>query len=156
MRKPRTRPPVRPEGIGGMPGPSLYDMLLGHIGGEPLEAHDENTLEILSIMENLRRILNTRAGALAHLPDYGLPDLTEVYKALPASARQLQARIEHTVLRYEPRVRAVDIDLNDDGDPGMAVSFDMTCHARNAGLVRYGAHFDPGGRALLEWRRRQA
>jgi type VI secretion system protein len=25
------------------PGPSLYDMLLGHIGGEPLDAYDDKT-----------------------------------------------------------------------------------------------------------------
>lgn len=44
-------------------GPSLYDMLLGHINGDALDDHDDNTLEILSVLENLRRILNTRGNA---------------------------------------------------------------------------------------------
>lgn len=139
-----------------MPGPSLYDVLLGHVGGEPLHVHDDRTLEILSVMENLKRILNTRAGSLKHLPDYGLPDLTDIYKALPASAHLLQARMETTLLRYEPRLKAIDIDLVEDDEPGMTVGFDMTCHFRNRGLVRYGTYFDPSGRALLEWRRRQS
>jgi type VI secretion system protein len=54
-------------------------MLLGHIGGEPLDAYDDKTLEMMSVQQNIRRILNTRAGALKHLPDYGLPVLTNFY-----------------------------------------------------------------------------
>jgi type VI secretion system protein len=65
-------------------GPSLYDMLFGHIDGEALEEHDDKTLEILSVQANIRRILNTRAGAVKHVPDYGLPDLTDVYNYRPS------------------------------------------------------------------------
>jgi hypothetical protein len=43
-------------------GPSLYDMLLGQIGGEPLDAYGDRTLECLSMQQNVQRILNTRAG----------------------------------------------------------------------------------------------
>ena len=91
-------------------GPSLYDMLLGQICGEPIDAHDDRTLECLSIQQNVRRILNTRAGALKHLPDYGLPDLTNIYKALPASAHVLKQQMEATLLKYEPRIRSIDGD----------------------------------------------
>jgi type VI secretion system protein len=54
--------------------------------------------EILSVQQNIRRILNARAGALKHLPDYGLPDLTNIYKALPASAHLLRQQMEATLL----------------------------------------------------------
>lgn len=84
-------------------GASLYDMLLGHIDGEALEDHDDSTLEMLSVQANIRRILNTRARALKHFPDYGLPDLTEVYKNLPASVHDLRNRTEGTLLKFEPR-----------------------------------------------------
>ncbi len=75
-------------------GPSLYEMLLGQIDGEPLSDFDDRTLEVLSVQQNVRRILNTRAGALKHLPDYGLPDLTNIYKALPASSQALKEQME--------------------------------------------------------------
>jgi type VI secretion system protein len=116
-------------------GPSLYDMLLGHIGGEPFHAYDDKTLEIMSVQQNIRRILNTRAGALKHLPDYGLPDLTNIYKALPASAHLLKQQMETTLLAYEPRIRAIDVDYIDNADPGVLVSYEMTCHLKKAGLV---------------------
>ncbi|KWN73507.1 type VI secretion system baseplate subunit TssE [Burkholderia stagnalis] len=133
-------------------GPSLYDMLLGQIGGEPIDAHDDTTLECLSIQQNVRRILNTRAGALKHLPDYGLPDLANIYKALPASAHVLKQQMEATLLKYEPRIRSIDVEITDNHDPGILVSFEMTCHLKNAGLVRFGTYFEPPGRLRVERR----
>ncbi|PTU32887.1 type VI secretion system baseplate subunit TssE [Stenotrophobium rhamnosiphilum] len=133
-------------------GPSLYDMLLGHIDGVSLDDHDSNTLEIMSVLENLRRILNTRAGTLKHLPNYGLPDLTMVYRNLPASIHQLKAQIEATLLVYEPRIRAIDVEVTPT-EPGMMISYEMTCHLKKRGLVRFGTHYEPEGRTRLEWRR---
>ncbi|GAB7534762.1 type VI secretion system baseplate subunit TssE [Burkholderia sp. 3C] len=133
-------------------GPSLYDMLLGQIGGEPLDAYDGRTLECMSVQHNVQRILNTRAGALKHLPDYGLPDLTNIYKALPASAHLLRQQMETTLLKYEPRIRSIDIDLLDNDDPGVLVNFEMTCHLKKAGLVRFGTYFEPPGRMRVKRR----
>lgn len=132
------------------PGPSLYDMLLGQIGGEPLDAYDDKTLEIMSVQQNVRRILNTRLGALKHLPDYGLPDLTNIYKALPASSHLLRQQMETTLLKFEPRIRAIDVEIIENDDPGVLVSFEMTCHLKRSGLVRFGTYFEPPGRMRLE------
>jgi len=131
-------------------GPSLYDMLHGHIGGVPLDAYADKTLETISVQQNIRRILNTRAGALKHLPGYGLPDLTNIYKALPASAHLLKQQMESTLLAYEPRIRAIDVDYIDNADPGMLVSYEMTCHLKMAALVRFGTYFEPPGRMRVE------
>ncbi|WP_233881439.1 type VI secretion system baseplate subunit TssE [Paraburkholderia flagellata] len=130
-------------------GPSLYDMLLGQIGGESLDAYDDRTLECLSVQQNVQRILNTRAGALKHLPDYGVPDLTNIYMALPASAHQLRDQMQATLLKYEPRIRSIDVSILADNDPGVLVSFEMTCHLRKDGLVRFGTYFEPPGRLRL-------
>ena len=130
-------------------GPSLYDMLLGQIGGEPLDAYDDRTLECLSVQQNVRRILNTRAGALKHLPNYGLADLTNVYKALPASAQALKQQMEATLLKYEPRIRAIDVEIIENDDPGVLMSFEMTCHLKKAGLVRFGTYFESPGRLRI-------
>lgn len=48
--------------------------------GLPLQAVSENTQVILSVLDNMQRILNTRAGSLKHLPDYGLPDMTKILR----------------------------------------------------------------------------
>jgi len=125
-------------------------MLLGHIDGEPLDSHDDKTLEILSVQANIRRILNTRAGAIRHVPDYGLPDLTDVYRNLPASVHDLRNQMETTLLKFEPRLRMVEVEIGDKPDPGLMVSFTIVCHLRKAGLVRFGAYFEPPGRTRVE------
>jgi type VI secretion system protein len=131
-------------------GHSLYDKLLGQIDGVPLDAHDDRTLEILSVQQNILCILNTRASALKHLPDYGLPDLTNIYKSLPASAHLLKQQMEATLLVYEPRIRSIDVAYLDNPDPGVLVSYEMTCHLKKAGLVRFGTYFEPPGRMRVQ------
>lgn len=137
-----------------MSGPSLYDMLLGQIDGVPLDSWDEHTQECMSVQRNVQRILNTRAGALKHLPDYGLPDLTNIYKALPASSHLLREQMERTLLKYEPRIRAIDVAILENDDPGIFVNFELTCHLKRAGLVRFGTYFEPPGRLRLQQRRK--
>jgi type VI secretion system protein len=106
--------------------------------------------EILSIQHNIRRILNARAGALKHRAGCGLADLTNIYKALPASAHLLKQQMEATLLVYEPRIRSIDVEYIDNPDPGVLVSYVMTCHLKNAGLVRFGTSFEPPGRMRVQ------
>lgn len=51
--------------------PSLYEMLLQNFDGD-LDLHQisEEDQHTLSVLDNMQRILNSRAGTLAHLPDY--------------------------------------------------------------------------------------
>jgi type VI secretion system protein len=53
------------------------------------------------------------------------------------------------VLKYEPRVRAIDIDIRET-DPGMLLSFTMVCHLHQEGLVRFGTHFTTDGQTRLD------
>ncbi|SEL44616.1 type VI secretion system protein [Pseudomonas agarici] len=83
--------------------PSLYEMLLQNFAGEldlcRVQQEDQYTL---SVLDNLQRILNSRAGALSHLPDYGLPDMGMILQGLPASAHGLMDTLAVTLLKYEP------------------------------------------------------
>jgi type VI secretion system protein len=92
--------------------PSLYEVLLQNFDGE-LELHRvaEADQQALSVLDNLRRILNSRAGALSHLPDYGLPDMGVILQGLPATAHDLIGTMTDAVLKYEPRLAAVSIEL---------------------------------------------
>lgn len=126
-------------------GPALYEILTGHLGdGTPIETYDNRTLTFLSVMDSLRRILNTRAGSLKHMPDYGLPDLSNIYRHLPNSAYDLLSKMKSTLLKYEPRLNSLEIELmpNDDG---LALKYMLTCHLHKSGLVRFGTYFEPAG-----------
>lgn len=59
--------------------PSLYEMLLGNFaGGLDLHNVSEENQVILSVLDNMQRILNCRAETLSPLPDYGLPDMSKI------------------------------------------------------------------------------
>lgn len=64
--------------------PSLYETLYGNFtGGLDLHQVSEENQVILSVLDNMQRVLNCRAGTLAHLPDYGLPDMTKILRGMP-------------------------------------------------------------------------
>lgn len=43
------------------------------------------------------------------MPDYGLPDLVTIYQGLPDSITTLQQAIKHTLEKYEPRLKYVEV-----------------------------------------------
>lgn len=124
-------------------GPSLYEKLLGNfLDGSATDDWDERTQLLYSVMDNIRVILNSRQGSLKHLPDYGLPDLSLVYRHLPASAHMLRQHIATVLLKYEPRLRAIDITLVEP-DQAELLNYELACHLRQSGLVRFGTFFTP-------------
>lgn len=130
-------------------GPGLFETITGHFAnGSRIDEFDAATQTFLSVQDNIQRILNSRRNGLAHLPDYGLDDLSEIYRHLPSSAHKLRHAIEATILKYEPRVKAIDIQVSET-EPGMLLSFTMSCHLHQEGLVRFGTHFTPDGRTRL-------
>ncbi|MDB5838008.1 MAG: hypothetical protein JWR14_7838 [Caballeronia sp.] len=130
-------------------GPGQFEVETGHFAnGDPIGLHDRSTQTFLSVRDNIQRILNSRRNSLAHLPDYGLGDLSKIYRHMPASAHTLRREIEDTLLKYEPRLKSIDIASANTED-GMLLSFTMTCELHQGGLVRYGTHFTPEGQARL-------
>ena len=135
--------------------PSLYEVLLQHFSGE-LELHTvaEQDQHTLSVLDNLQRILNSRAGALAHLPDYGLPDMGTVLQGLPGSAHSLKSTMASTLLKYEPRVAAVDIELLPQALPGH-LEYAMDLQLSDGRHVTFGTTLAPEGRVVVRHLKRQ-
>lgn len=138
-----------------MPRPSLYDTLYGSVAGG-LELHHLSQEEqlILSVLDNLQRILNCRAGTLTHLPDYGLPDMTKILQGMPGTAHQLIAILSEVLLKYEPRLKRLDVILLEQTRPG-ELRYAIDAELKKVGLVRYGTEFMPEGRVLLRHLKQQ-
>ncbi|WP_252721135.1 type VI secretion system baseplate subunit TssE, partial [Acinetobacter nosocomialis] len=80
-----------------------YEMLTGNFsGGLDLKQVSEENQVILSVLDNMQRVLNCRAGTLAHLPDYGLPDMTKILQGMPGTAHELMGTLSAVLLKYEP------------------------------------------------------
>ncbi|AYN27040.1 type VI secretion system baseplate subunit TssE [Buttiauxella sp. 3AFRM03] len=135
--------------------PSLYEMLAGNFtGGLDLHLVSEPDQVILSVLDNMQRILNCRAGALAHLPDYGLPDMTTILQGMPGTAHELMRTLSDVLLKYEPRLKKIEVVLLEQSIPG-ELRYAIDAELRGIGLVRYGTDFRPEGRVLIRHLKQQ-
>ena len=135
--------------------PSLYEMLAGNFtGGLELNGVSEQNQVILSVLDNMQRILNCRAGTLAHLPDYGLPDMTKILQGMPGTAHQLMTTLSEVLLKYEPRLRRIDVVMLEQAIPG-ELRYAIDAELKGVGLVRYGTEFMPEGKILIRHLKQQ-
>lgn len=138
-----------------MPRPSLYETLLGNFnGGLELHQVSEEDQLILSVLDNMQRILNTRAGTLSHLPDYGIPDMSKILQGMPGTAHQLMTTLSATLLKYEPRLKKIAVVMSEQSMPG-ELRYAIDAELKGGGLVRYGTEFMPEGRVLIRHMKQQ-
>ena len=138
-----------------MPRPSLYETLFGNFsGGLDLQSVSEENQLILSVLDNMQRILNCRAGTLAHLPDYGLPDMTKILQGMPGTAHQLITILSAVLLKYEPRLSKITVVMQEQTQPG-ELRYAIDAELKGIGLVRYGTEFMPEGRVLIRHLKQQ-
>lgn len=135
--------------------PSLYEMLAGNFtGGLELKQVSEQDQVILSVLDNMQRVLNCRAGTLAHLRDYGLPDMTKILQGMPGTAHQLMATLSVVLLKYEPRLQRINVVMLEQAIPG-ELRYAIDAVLKGIGLVRYGTEFMPEGRVLIRHLKQQ-
>ncbi|QIT28313.1 type VI secretion system baseplate subunit TssE [Raoultella terrigena] len=135
--------------------PSLYEILYGNFtGGLDLNLVNEQDQTILSVLDNMQRILNCRAGTLAHLPDYGLPDMTKILQGMPGSAHELMGTLSAVLLKYEPRLKSISVILLEQAIPG-ELRYAIDAELKGVGLVRYGTEFMPEGRIFIRHLKQQ-
>jgi type VI secretion system protein len=99
---------------------SLYDILVGYFTHEGLEPVDTDLTYFKrlseeeklrkSIIENLTMVLRTRQGSLAHLSDFGLPDIMQIYIDSGYTFDPLKKQLRDTILKYEPRIANVRLE----------------------------------------------
>ena len=135
--------------------PSLYETLLGNFaGGLALSQVNAQNQVILSVLDNMQRILNCRAGALSHLPDYGLPDMSKILQGMPGTAHSLMEALSSVLLKYEPRLKSLTVTLLPQVIPG-ELAYAIDAELKGIGLVRYGTDFMPEGRVLIRHLKQQ-
>ncbi|PBJ01004.1 type VI secretion system baseplate subunit TssE [Pseudomonas sp. ACN5] len=135
--------------------PSLYETLLQNFNGDlDLYRVSEEDQHTLSVLDNLQRILNSRAGALAHLPDYGLPDMGQILQGLPGSAHQLMGIMQETLIKYEPRLATVNIELLEQTLPGH-LEYRLDVLLNSGRQITFGTTVAPEGKVLVRHLKRQ-
>lgn len=135
----------------------LFESLTGHFLDEtPLEAIAPQRRRVVSIMDHLGRMFNTRQGSLSHMSDYGLPDVSEIYRKMPDGIEELQSAIKNAIERYEPRlinVRVVKREPEEGNE--FRLMFILSGElAGGGGLVRFQTTFTSIGKSsIAPWKR---
>jgi type VI secretion system protein len=80
--------------------------------------------ETRSILQHLARLLNTRQGSVSILPDYGVPDLTNVPGDSIQEIRQnIEQILQKVVQKYEPRLAKVRMKMSQSERDAFALRF---------------------------------
>ena len=90
-----------------------------------------------SVKSHLPRLLSSRQGSLAHLPDYGLPDIAALYLGLPYTRDHIMACLRHCIATYEPRIRHPHIRSLDLGDTQDGAAFEVSGEMLHQFRIRY-------------------
>jgi type VI secretion system protein len=94
---------------------------------EPDRRSREDTGRVIdSVLLHLQRILNTKEGSVPIAEDFGLPDFTDLIDNYPESIKDLERSIRKMVLKYEPRLRAVQVKFIPQEEATLSLDFQIT------------------------------
>ena len=96
--------------------------LLSRIGGGGTSKHDDDAA---SVLEHLRVLLNSRRGEAPTVPEYGVPDITDLVHTLPSGIAGLTRALRDTILAYEPRLKNVNVRSVESDEP-LVLRFEIT------------------------------
>ena len=111
---------------------SLYDLLIGQFSSESKnideidfgdfkELSEEQKLRS-SVIENLRMVLSTRQGSVQHLPDFGMPDILQLYFDSDNSIEPIKKELRNVILKYEPRISELQVQKTDFDQESMKIT----------------------------------
>lgn len=113
---------------------------------------EKDNIKFLSVKKHLAQLLNTRKGSVHYLPDYGLPDLNEIYQQLPESMGDLVSSVKNLILAYETRLMDVNITpyLSDEVNCVVYLKLQAVFYSCKT-PVHFDTYFLSGGEAKIEW-----
>jgi len=128
----------------------LYDILTGEFAnGRPVSSVSEEQQYLLSIVSNLNYLFNSRQGSLEHLSDYGLPDITEIYRDIPDSIQKLKRAIQDAVEKYEPRLKQVRVHYKETDSSNFRIVFILSASLLNDERVKFQTTFSSQEKAQV-------
>lgn len=133
-----------------MPDRSLMERLRDPRAGAERTTREDTEALADSVLAHLRRMLNTRQGIASTVPDYGIPDLTDLVHNFPEALSIVQRSIRASIEQYEPRLRNVTVSHRADEDDPFHLRFDIRGQLvteRERMPVAFSTTLDASGRA---------
>lgn len=129
---------------------ALFDKLANPVRYTSIEV--ERSDEIDSVCKHIHSLLNSRRGVLAHMKDYGLPDVEDIYEGLPYSQQTLAFEVKKLIEKYEPRVRMVNVLARDIQQNDCVIKLEIQAFLVSGLAISLSTKFASGGRANVQRR----
>lgn len=103
-----------------------------------------------SILKHLGYLFNTRKGTLTHLPEYGLPDVVEIYQNLPHSLHDFVEAVRKLIIQYECRLTDVHVQPIPIHTEDCVIRIQITANLISGGSLQLESYFMSGGAVSLK------
>jgi type VI secretion system protein len=133
----------------------LFESLTGHfLDKTKIEDIPVKNRRIISLMDHLNRMFNIREGSITHLKDYGLPDISEIYRKMPGGIQELQEAIKRSIEKYEPRIQRVKVSPREGEFDKFKLIFIISGELKGGGTVRFQTTFTSmGNSSIAPWKK---
>ncbi|WP_049790308.1 type VI secretion system baseplate subunit TssE [Pusillimonas sp. T7-7] len=101
---------------------------ISNLGAEEgwVRQHSRSEVLVNSILEHLRRILNTRQGSVPVDPEFGVPDFTNLAGSFSTGTTdQIVQDMSRMIQRYEPRLRQAQVTFAANRDEVLSLAFSI-------------------------------
>ena len=105
---------------------SLFERLRSTEPQRPPSIRENTNLLADSVLNNLRRLLNSRHGIAPTCRDYGIPDVCDVVHDFPDAIGGIRGAIKAAIEKYEPRLRRVNVRHAPMADDSLSLRFEIT------------------------------
>jgi type VI secretion system protein len=92
----------------------------------PRTTHQNERQILASVLEHVRKMLNTRRGNAPVAPDYGIPDIVDLVHSFPDSIKFMEQAIRNTLEKHEPRLSNVRVKYSGSPDDAFSLHFEVT------------------------------
>jgi len=134
---------------------ALFEVLTGRYSdGSPITREVDAQSIGRSIRDHLTRLLNARKGTLAHMPDYGLTDIAQIYQRLPYSVSELVEVIGEAIEKFEPRLSRVEVTHRPIETGDCVLTLEVRGSLTNGQRVCFSTYFMSGGYADVKMSKR--
>lgn len=105
-----------------------------------------------SVLDNLRRLLNTRQGRCVTRPEYGIPSLEDVRFGGMDGVKELARDIQLSIERFEPRLQRVRVRVLPRTEELTTVRFEIVAELvtpDGRSRVAFETRLDDSGRLVV-------
>lgn len=118
---------------------SIYDLLAGsftsidpdpsNVPEDYFDRLDSGEKLRRSIVENLKKVLQTRRGSVKHLPDFGVPDIRQIYFE-EKTVKSVPVLLKETIQKYEPRLEDVRVREREFDEKTLTITLEVAARIK--------------------------